>query len=119
MATTYEEINGLIENRAPLRDWIDHAIQEYRNGDNDTFYNILEEAMNHKFHPYPDFDQEYMLLLDTLAAYNVQLGYRQRVPEKRRDYFKRATQIYTNADKIIMYDEVFHCLQSNKCLINT
>ena len=46
-----------------------------------------------------------MKCLDTLAAYNVILGKKEVDKEKQTKYFMEATQLYTLADKVIMYDQ--------------
>ncbi len=45
-----------------------------------------------------------MRCLDTLAAYYVKRGHREKVKDKKREYFTQATLLYTHADKILMYD---------------
>lgn len=47
-----------------------------------------------------------MLAYDMLAAYYVQEANREKSKDKKRDYFMKATHLYTTADKIIMYDQV-------------
>lgn len=46
-----------------------------------------------------------MKCLDTLAAYNVILGKKEIDKERQTKYFMEATQLYTLADKVIMYDQ--------------
>ena len=41
-----------------------------------------------------------------LAAYYVQEANREKSKDKKRELFMKATHLYTNADKIIMYDQV-------------
>ena len=53
-----------------------------------------------------------MTCLDTLAASYVQQARKEKSKDKRQELFMQATQLYTMADKIIMYDKV-------KKLINT
>lgn len=45
--------------------------------------------------------------LDMLAAYYVQEANREKNKDKKRDLFTKATLLYTTADKIIMYDQVY------------
>ena len=47
-----------------------------------------------------------MRALDTLAAYYVQKGHREKNKDKKRELFTQATLLYTTADRIIMYDQV-------------
>ena len=53
-----------------------------------------------------------MVVLDSLAAYYVQEGRKEKEIEKKRELFTKATQLYTTADKIIMLDQV--CLSFQK-----
>lgn len=48
-----------------------------------------------------------MRALDMLAAYYVQEANREKNKDKKRDLFTKATLLYTTADKIIMYDQVY------------
>ena len=45
-----------------------------------------------------------MQALDTLAAYYVKKANKQKNRDKKRELFAQATVLYTNADKIIMYE---------------
>ena len=47
-----------------------------------------------------------MTCLDTLAASYVQQARKEKSKDKRQELFMQATQLYTMADKIIMYDKV-------------
>ena len=49
-----------------------------------------------------------MVCLDTLAAYYVQQARKEKNKDRRTELFMQATQLYTMADKIIMYDQVGH-----------
>ena len=55
---------------------------------------------------YRDYEKDQMRALDMLAAYYVQEANKEKNKDKKRDLFTKATQIYTTADKIIMYDQV-------------
>lgn len=55
---------------------------------------------------YRDFEKDQMRALDMLAAYYVQEANKEKNKDKKRDLFIKATDIYTTADKIIMYDQV-------------
>ena len=48
-----------------------------------------------------------MVCLDTLAAYYVQQARKEKNKDRRTELFMQATQLYTMADKIIMYDQVY------------
>lgn len=47
-----------------------------------------------------------MTCLDTLAAYYVEQARSEKNKDRRTELFMQATQLYTMADKIIMYDQV-------------
>jgi len=47
-----------------------------------------------------------MTCLDTLAAYYVAQARLEKNKDRRTELFMQATQLYTMADKIIMYDQV-------------
>lgn len=64
--------------------------------------NQRQQAQLTTSHRAQEIDQ--MRCLDTLAAYNVKRGHREKVKEKKREYFTQATLLYTHADKILMYD---------------
>jgi RNA polymerase-associated protein CTR9 len=49
-------------------------------------------------------ETDQMRCLDTLAAYYVKRGHREKAKDKKREYFTQATLLYTHADKILMYD---------------
>lgn len=49
-------------------------------------------------------ENDQMRCLDTLAAYYVKRGHREKAKDKKREYFTQATLLYTHADKILMYD---------------
>ena len=55
---------------------------------------------------YTEFQQDQMVVLDSLAAYYVQEGRKEKDKDKKREFFTKATQLYTTADKIIMLDQV-------------
>ena len=55
---------------------------------------------------YPNFENDQMTVLDTLAAYYVQQARNEKNKDKKRELFTKATQLYTTADKIIMLDQV-------------
>lgn len=55
---------------------------------------------------YKEFEQDQMVVLDSLAAYYVQEGRKEKDKDRKREWFTKATQLYTTADKIIMLDQV-------------
>lgn len=57
---------------------------------------------------YAEFERDQMRSLDTLAAHYVQLANKIRQGNKRdekRKYFQEAANLYTTADKIVMYEQ--------------
>lgn len=55
---------------------------------------------------YRDYEKDQMRTLDMLAAYYVQQANREKNKDRKRELFAKATDLYTTADKIIMYDQV-------------
>jgi RNA polymerase-associated protein CTR9 len=55
---------------------------------------------------YKDSEKDQMKALDTLAAYYVQQANQEKDKVKKREHCRKATVLYTTADKIIMYDQV-------------
>ena len=47
-----------------------------------------------------------MRALDAMAAYYVQKANKEKEKTQKKELFQKATYLYTNADKIIMYDQV-------------
>lgn len=47
-----------------------------------------------------------MRAFDTLAAFYAQKANREKDKTQKKELFQKATQLYTAADKIIMYDQV-------------
>lgn len=47
-----------------------------------------------------------MRCIDSLAAYYVQCANKENNKNVKKELFQKATQLYTAADKIIMYDPV-------------
>lgn len=54
---------------------------------------------------YRDFEKDQMRALDMLAAHYVQQANKEKVKDKKRELFTKATLLFTTADKIIMYDQ--------------
>ena len=60
-----------------------------------------------------------MKALDSLAAHYVQQANQEKNKDKKRELFTKATLLYTTADKIIMYDQVWDsCKKTNQYHIN-
>ena len=47
-----------------------------------------------------------MRCLDSIAAYYAQKAYNDKDKSSKKELFQKATQLYTAADKIMMYDQV-------------
>ncbi|KAG1676690.1 RNA polymerase-associated protein CTR9 [Nymphon striatum] len=100
-----EAVSILRQEQAQLRIWVNLAIEYYKQGKHDAFVKLLECSRTDASLDYPDFEKDQMQSLDTLAAYYVQLANKEKVKEKKRELFTKATLLYTTADKIIMYDQ--------------
>ncbi|UJR10596.1 hypothetical protein I4U23_014793 [Adineta vaga] len=101
----------LQQENCPLHIWVTLALEYYRQDKEKDFVEILKSACNEinnqrqqqtTGHRAQETDQ--MRCLDTLAAYYVKRGHREKAKEKKREYFTQATLLYTHADKILMYD---------------
>lgn len=78
------------------------------------FVKILDASRTDAGLDYPNFERDQMRALDTLAAYYVQKGHKEKNKDKKRELFTQATLLYTTADRIIMYDQV--SLSLKKCI---
>jgi RNA polymerase-associated protein CTR9 len=112
-----DEIIGILrQENAPLNYWSNFALEYYRSGRDEEFLKIIEIGKKEANTTYKDSDKSLMKILDSLAAYYVKKANKERTKEKRKDYFSKATVLYTTADKIIMYDQnhllgrAFFCL---------
>lgn len=88
-------------------------LEYYRQGKEKDFVEILKSACNeinnqrqqvHQTTTQRTQETDQMRCLDTLAAYYVKRGHREKTKEKKREFFTQATLLYTHADKILMYD---------------
>lgn len=106
----------LNQEEPPLNIWIALAIEYYRQNKDDAFVNILETCAKQimiKHQPDEKIDKQdkerdekdEMRALDSLAAYYVKMGNKEKVRDKRREYFQKAAHLYTIADKIVMYEQ--------------
>ena len=107
-----EVLEILKQERAPLNIWISLAIEYYKQEKDQDFVRILELCTDHVIQSQqqnekssPDSEKEEMKALDTLAAYYVKMANKEKVRDKRREYFQKATHLYTIADKIVMYEQ--------------
>ncbi|MCP9258140.1 RNA polymerase-associated protein CTR9-like protein [Dirofilaria immitis] len=95
--------------RATLNFWVDLALAYYRRGNEADFVRILEMSGSEASLEYPEYHQDQMRALDTLAAYYVIQSHKERNKDKKKEWQTKATLLYTTADKIIMYD-TYHLL---------
>ena len=100
-----EVLQILIQEKAQMKIWIRLALEYWRQDRKAEFQQILEAARNDAGVDYIGQDKDTMKCLDTLAAYNVILGKKEIDKERQTKYFMEATQLYTLADKVIMYDQ--------------
>ena len=82
-------------------------IEYYKQGKEEDFVTILESSRTDANYNYGDYEKDQMKALDTLAAYYVQRAHAEKNKERKRELFTQATLLYTTADKIIMYDQVW------------
>ncbi|CAF0876803.1 unnamed protein product [Adineta ricciae] len=101
----------LQQENCPLHIWVTLALEYYRQDKEKDFVEILKSACSEinnqrqqqtTGHRAQETDQ--MRCLDTLAAYYVKRGHREKAKDKKREFFTQATLLYTHADKILMYD---------------
>lgn len=81
-------------------------LEYYKQNYVQDFVKILDASRTDAGLDYPNFERDQMRALDTLAAYYVQKGHREKNKDKKRELFTQATLLYTTADRIIMYDQV-------------
>lgn len=106
-----EVLEILKQERSPLNIWITLAIEYYKQEKDDDFVRILEECaervQSHQLNDsnFQESEKDQMRALDTLAAYYVKMANKEKIRDKRREYFQKATHLYTIADKIVMYEQ--------------
>jgi RNA polymerase-associated protein CTR9 len=102
--STYPQVREVLEvleeEDVPLSFWPDIALGYYRLKRYDEFVFLLEKAEKKK----TDQTKEQMRCMDLLAAYYVKKGRSFRNEKERKEYFSKATVLYTTADKLMMYD---------------
>ncbi|XP_046852275.1 RNA polymerase-associated protein CTR9 homolog isoform X2 [Xenia sp. Carnegie-2017] len=99
----------------PLRDT--DEIQYFKEGRTSDFVQLLEAAKTEGNINYTNSDRDRMICLDTLAAYYVQEAKKEKNKEKKKEMFTKATQLFTTADKIIMYDQKHLLGRAYFCLL--
>lgn len=78
----------------------------YQQGLEKDFVKILEISRVEANIDYDNMERDQMTALDKLAAFYVLKANKTRDYEKKKEYFTKATLLYTAADKILMYDLV-------------
>lgn len=81
-------------------------MEYHKQGNIDDFIKILEASRLDANVDYRDYEKDQMRALDMLAAYYVQQANHEKNKDRKRDLFAKANDLYTTADKIIMYDQV-------------
>lgn len=102
-----ETIGILQEQDCKIHLWIQIAVEYYRQGKDDAFELLLstclsrwdQERVKINNPTYPDGDKDRIRALDLLAIFYVRKGYATKNKERRRDYFARAAQKFTEVDK--------------------
>ncbi|XP_028412693.1 RNA polymerase-associated protein CTR9 homolog [Dendronephthya gigantea] len=100
-----EVLSILKQENAQLKIWNVLAIQYFKEGRTRDFVQLLETAKTESNINYTNSDRDRMICLDTLAAYYVQEAKKEKNKERKKEMFTKATQLFTMADKIIMYDQ--------------
>lgn len=82
-----EEVLSILRQEvAPLHIWVTLALEYYKQNYVQDFVKILDASRTDAGLDYPNFERDQMRALDTLAAYYVQKGHK----EKNKDKKKRA-----------------------------
>ncbi|KAG8230222.1 hypothetical protein J437_LFUL010850 [Ladona fulva] len=103
-----EEVLGILrQEHAQLHIWVNLALEYYRQGKVEEFILILEASRTEADTSYRDSEKDQMRALDALAAYFVQKANKEKNKDRKRELFTKATVLYTTADKIIMYDQIY------------
>ena len=97
-------VNILTKESAPLHQWVSLALEYYRQGHEQEFVTILEASRTDANLDYNKSEEDQMKQLDTLAAYYVQQTKKEKKADRKREFFTKATLLYTTADNIIMYN---------------
>lgn len=102
-----ETLGILKEQDCKIDLWIQLAIEYYKQGKDDVFEFLLNECLNIwdqgrcklSSATYPDCDKHRIKALDLLAIFYARKSYATNNREKRRDYFIKAAQKFTEVDK--------------------
>merc|ERR1712066_550842 len=99
-----EVIQILKTEQATLDIWIKIAEAYYTHNSPDDFAEVLESARSEANLMYEDHERDQVICLDKLAAYYVMKSKSEKVSKRKDELKQQATQLYTMADKISMYD---------------
>lgn len=102
-----ETIGILQDQNCKINLWIQIALEYYRQGKDEAFELLISSCLSSwdqdrvkaNLASYPDGDKDRIRALDLLAIYYVRKGYATKNRERRRDYFARAAQKFTEVDK--------------------
>lgn len=102
------ETAGILQEQdCKINLWIQIAIEYYRQGKFDAFELLLsrclsswpQDRIKENTHNYPEGDKDRTKALDLLAVFYVRRGYASKNRERRRDYYSRAAQKFTEVDR--------------------
>lgn len=120
-----EVLNILRQEQVPLQTWnalgvyrvilwfiyqitdIYLQLEYYKQDKISEFVTVFEAARHEANTNYPDAEKDRMRCLDSLAGHYVQMACKEKNKDKKTEYFGLATHMYTAADKIIMYEQVY------------
>lgn len=111
-----ETVGILQEQDCKINLWIQIALEYYRQGKDEAFEILLstclsrwsQDRVKSSLSNYPDADKDRIKALDLLAIFYVRKGYATKNREKRRDYFVRAAQKFTEVDKSDLFNSAKH-----------
>ncbi|XP_022648931.1 RNA polymerase-associated protein CTR9 homolog [Varroa destructor] len=104
-----ETLTILKQEKAQLHIWVNLALGYYRQGKEKDMVALLEAARTglgtYASLDYKEHEHDEMRCLDTLAAWYVRQANKEKNKELKTEMFTQATQLYTAADRIIMYTQ--------------
>ncbi|XP_011403140.1 PREDICTED: RNA polymerase-associated protein CTR9 homolog [Amphimedon queenslandica] len=112
-----EVITILRDERAPLHTWVTLALHYYKQDKWSEFEKLLQTSRTDANISYDDHEKDQMMALDSLAAHYVQKAKKERDKETKKEYFSKATLLYSTADKIMMYDSRHLLGRAYLCLL--
>lgn len=102
-----ETLGILQEQDCKINLWIQIALEYYRQGKDDAFELLLttclsrwdQDRVKMNLSTYPDGDKDRIKALDLLAIFYVRKAFAAKKSERKRDFFARAAQKFTEVDK--------------------